>query len=303
MLKRQTAKTLAEIYHAVFQGSHRVHTISGVWKDYYHLEVDYLYDFLYEHEYDAWFLNAAKALHTSDDRALKEFIMRLHTGESVVSATPDWTWRQRAQLGQRLLRDLAEDLLVISQTPGKYLSEAAKKRIPQLTSELELDGYIFRDGKIYYTEAAVLDTEDEEGILEKLVRDLALDNQEVMKHVLKLSETHYLEEKWDDSIANSRRYLESVLQEVAAKNHLLETGRSISQSIYDHPAEVRSYIESQGLLEPKEKEAIAKVYGLMSDTGSHPYIAHRDQARLMRYLALTFAQFVLLRLQGKLKKP
>ena len=42
-------------------------------------------------------------------------------------------------------------------------------------------------------------------------------------------------------------------------------------------------------------QAVAKVYGLMSDKGSHPYIADRDQARCMRYLSLTFAQFVLLR--------
>lgn len=173
------------------------------------------------------------------------------------------------------------------------------RRIPQLTSELELDGYIFRDGKLYYTEAAVLDTEDEEGILEKLARDLDLANQDIMKHVLRLSETHYVEERWDDSIANSRRYLESVLQEVAARLHILETGQAISRATYDRAVLVRDYVERQGLLERKEKAAIAEVYGLMSDTGSHPYIAERDQARLMRHLALTFAQFVLLRLQGK----
>ena len=36
----------------------------------------------------------------------------------------------------------------------------------------------------------------------------------------------------------------------------------------------------------------------MSDTGGHPYMAAKDQARLMRHLALTFSQFVLLRLEG-----
>ena len=299
MFKRSTAKTLADILHEIFRGSRRKINGTGY---VYQLRADALYDYLYEHEYDAWFLNEAHKLPASSDRALREFVMRLHTGETVIPATPDWSWQQRTQLGQRLLRDLAEDVLVQSQSPAQPIAETAKVLISKLTAQLELDGYILRDGKLYFSETAVLDTTGEEGILEKLAKDLALDNQDVMKHALELSETHYLEGKWSDSIANSRKYLESVLQEVAAKHHAQTSGGSISPSIYDRPVEVRNYLESNGLVEPKEKEAIAKVYGLMSDTGSHPYIAEKDQARLMRYLALTFAQFALLRLQGAFRK-
>jgi hypothetical protein len=42
------------------------------------------------------------------------------------------------------------------------------------------------------------------------------------------------------------------------------------------------------------------VYGLLSHTGAHPYMAENDQARLLRHLALLFAHFAMLRLQGKL---
>jgi hypothetical protein len=302
MLKRRTVKTLSVILYEMFRGSREVHTNYGHTNHFYVLKVDQLYDFLYERDYDAWFLNAAHALRSSDSRALKEFIMRLHTGETVALSTPDWTWQQRIQLGQRLLRDLAEDVLIISQTPDKYFTQEAKNLSVQITTELEIDGYIFRDGRLFFTEAAILDTEGEEGILIKLVKDLALSNQDVLEHTLELSETHYLGGKWDDCIANSRRFLEAVLQEIAARYHLQTTIKPISVSVYDRPVEVRNYLESQGLLEPKEKDAIAKVYGLMSETGSHPYIAEKDQARLMRYLALTFAQFALLRLQGALSK-
>jgi hypothetical protein len=65
--------------------------------------------------------------------------------------------------------------------------------------------------------------------------------------------------------------------------------------------EVRDYLERENLLEAKEKKALAEVYGLLSNTGGHPYIAEKDQARLMRHLALTFTQFILLRLQGSLQ--
>ena len=57
-----------------------------------------------------------------------------------------------------------------------------------------------------------------------------------------------------------------------------------------------------GKKETEEKEAIAKIYGFLSETGGHPYIANQDQARLMRHLALTFSQFVLLRLEGVCKQ-
>jgi len=302
MLSRKTTKTLADVFHGMFEGSERMSTVQG-WKTFYRLRKDRLYDFLYEHAYDAWVLNSAKALHTSDKRALKEFIMRLHTGETVASATPDWTWQQRSKPGQRLLRDLTEDVLIWAQDPQTYVADSIKKRLPKLISELELDGYIFRDGKLYHTEAAVLDTEDEQGILEKLIQDLGLDNEQVMKHHLELSETDYVDEKWGDSIANSRKFLESILQEITAKHHLAKTGQTVNPSIYSRPYKVRDYLQAQGLIEPKEKKAISEVYGLLSETGAHPYIAQKDQARLMRHLALTFAQFALLRLQGSLRTP
>lgn len=307
MLSRKTTKTLAELFHQVFGWYGPVLDpyvdILSRETTHYHLNKQGLYDFLYEHDYDAWFLNAVKDLPELAERGLKEFIMRLHTGETVAPATPEWSWEQRRKLGQRLLRDLSEDILVWANTPGTQVRDAASKVLPQLASQLELDGYIFRDGRLYYTEAAVLDTEHEQGILERLIQDLKLDKQQVMKHHLELSETHYVDGKWDDSIANSRKLLESVLQEIAARHHLFKTGQRIDQSAYSRPYGVRDYLQAEGLIEPKEKEAITEVYGLLSETGGHPYIAAKDQARLMRHLALTFAQFALLRLQGALATP
>ena len=167
-----------------------------------------------------------------------------------------------------------------------------------LVSELELDGYIFRDGTLFFTEAAVLDTEGEEGILEKLCKDLRLSKLDTISHHIKLSHEHYINKRWDDCISNSRKVLESILQEIAAKHHMIVNGSELNGSIYSRPVAVRNYLEQIGLVEPKEKEAIAKIYGLLSEPGGHPYIAQKDQARLMRHLSLTFSQFSLLRLQG-----
>ena len=63
---------------------------------------------------------------------------------------------------------------------------------------------------------------------------------------------------------------------------------------------MRQYLERQGIFERKERESIDKLYGLLSETGAHPYMAESDQARLLRQLSLTLSQFVLLRLEAAL---
>lgn len=105
-------------------------------------------------------------------------------------------------------------------------------------------------------------------------------------------------DNWGDTISNSRNFRESILREIAQAHSVCCQKTALPDSIYTTPWRIRDYLETQGLLEKKEKEALAQVYGLLSETGSHPYIAQKDQARLMRHLALTFAQFVMLRYQG-----
>ena len=167
-----------------------------------------------------------------------------------------------------------------------------------LIRNVELDGYSYEKPRLIAPEMDVLDIQDEMGILESLYTSLELNNKETAFHHLELSDEHYLASKWDDSISNSRKFLEAVLQETAYSHYLFANKTPISDEIYSRPAQVRDYIEKQGLLESKEKEALSSVYGLLSNTGSHPYITQNEQARLLRHLALTFAQFVMLRYQG-----
>jgi len=235
-------------------------------------------------------------------RRFQEYIMQLHTGESISAA--DWSWEQRRNLGQRILTDLAEDTLIELdkqiRSAQPYNKERLLQQFQQLLAHLELDGYLFRGGKLYITEATVFDTEEATGTLLHLVNLLGFSNVEIIRHHLNLADEHYTAGKWDDSIGNARKVLEAITQEAAAAHSLKVSGQPLAQRIYDSPRDVRDYLESVGLLVTKEKEAIAKVYGLMSETGGHPYMAEKDQARLMRHLALTLAEFVLLRLQGKL---
>src|SRR4030067_2910914 len=107
MISRRTTRIISELYEFIFSKYHR--SSSG---GYHTLDTDRIYDFLFDNEYDGWFCNYAKSMYESyRTRNFKEFLMKLHTGESLISITPDWSWEQRQRLGQRYLRDLAEDIL------------------------------------------------------------------------------------------------------------------------------------------------------------------------------------------------
>ncbi len=87
MFSRKSALLLSEIYNREFRnyrysGNNRT-------KSYFN-DLSKLYDFLYTHDYSVWFCNKVKLLNTYGDRQIKEFIMKLHTGETQYSATTNW---------------------------------------------------------------------------------------------------------------------------------------------------------------------------------------------------------------------
>jgi hypothetical protein len=297
MISRKSTITIADAYYFHFRSFHRSsisHTSN------YSISRELLYDFLYANDFEAWLLNAFKPIPTFDTRKLKEFILQIHTGESLATATPQWSWQQRQSLGQRILKDLSECLIRLRLTDpdsGRYEDKEIKS-VDLMQRTLELDGYIYRDNILWVSEETVIEEAEEQGVLESLMTSLKLPDIPTLKHHLELSGIDYQESRWDDSISNSRKVLEGVLSEAAARHSIISAGNSLPQKVLDRPVEIRDYLEHAGILEKKEKEAISSIYGLLSDTGGHPYIAEQDQARLMRHLALIFSQFVLLRLEG-----
>lgn len=175
------------------------------------------------------------------------------------------------------------------------------KDISDLTGNLELDGYVYRNNILLAPESDVLDTTEESGVLESLFKILGLDNEEIIFNHLELSEKHYLDGNWGDSISNSRNFLEGIMREVAATYSKNIKGVKLSKKKYESPGSIRNYLKDERLLESKETKVIAAVYHLLSHTGGHPYMAENDEARLLRHLALTLSQFVMIRLEGRLK--
>src|SRR5262245_23378374 len=104
MISRLTAHSIANLVTVTFQRYK-----STQWGGQEYSDEQALYDFLCNNDFPAWFCNLARqACSSSSTRPLKEFLMKIHTGESQFSATADWTWPQRERLGQQLLRQIAE---------------------------------------------------------------------------------------------------------------------------------------------------------------------------------------------------
>jgi hypothetical protein len=302
MISRRSAIALGDLLRARFQKSHRFGTGHGV---HYKLggDEDALYDWLFVHEHERWLCNAAKKACGFDPDTIRRFTMQIHTGESVAAATESWTWKQREALGQELLRTISEDVISEDEREREknkydYKHQYQWEETKGLRASLELDGYVMKNGRLLIPESDVLDAQEAEGVLHALWKALKLGETEVASHHLKLSETHYLAKAWDDSISNSRKFLEVTLEACGLRLNVVGNAQ-LSKGAW--PKDVRAHLVHLGVLSPKEKEALTQVYGLLSETGSHPYIADNEQARLMRHLALTFAQFVMLRTQGKLK--
>ena len=301
MISRRTAKATAAAYTARFTG--RMSTGYG-----YQSQVlsDSLYDYLYENEYQAWFCNHSKTVHSH--RALTEWFMKIHTGETLIPGTREWSWEKRKQLGQTYLRNLARDLIrwYLAEQPSMH--EWTRKKHDQhydtLVRRLELDGYVFRDGDLVEVEVDVIDVEAERGLLEQLHVALGLADRAQTFEFLTLAEDHYVAGRWSDCIGNSRKFFEAILQQVASKYAeyaVTVRGTNLGPQMLQRPAQVRQYLETEGLLEKKERAALDGIYGLLSHTGAHPYMAEKDQARLLRQVALTITQFVMLRLEGAIK--
>jgi len=304
MIGRKTTKRLAEFAVQMFSrptGQGRTYIPHGS-----------VYDFAFEHDFDKHFCNAAedRAAGSPDGRGLSEFIMQIHTGESVKRMRPKEPPVALEAEGQGYLRHLAEALLLtsegsLSNTEAMHLVVALNlpDRRMALVRALELDGYVFRDGKLLHTESSIVDIEQQHSALKQLVRDLGFSKRETLERFLDLSEKFYAEGHWEDCIGNARKFLEGCLQESASLFNAHRFGSPLPPGTYDNVRQIREYLEKHKLLADREAKTIGETYGLLSNVGSHPNMAANDQARLLRQVALLYSEFVMLRVRGEIPQP
>ena len=116
MINRKTTVIIADYIAYLFAGGKR--RIKG--KEYYFINIDKLYEFLYENNNDTWFCNLAMESATVGGKTfldsvhgIRQFILRLHTGESILSEFPNNTLEEAQLLGYEYLFKITEDLLKV----------------------------------------------------------------------------------------------------------------------------------------------------------------------------------------------
>jgi hypothetical protein len=307
MIGRKSTNQLAKLCLSMFSGRESYTLGSGYQRQTAYrrvLKLRELEEFLYTSDYDAWFISQIKKINRTATEKFIDFIRGLHTGQPVVSALPDGNdWTKARSIGQTYLVKLCHDVIgryynlpeESHSTRVSYWADDTRKDLQLLMRQLEIDGYVYSEKRLYKSSQEPVNVDEEQSIVVKLAQDLALAKSQIIEHHVKLSESGYLEGRWGNSISDSRNFLEAVLQELASKHHLTKHGTPLDDKTYETATLVRKYFEDAGLLDRKETEAIRTTYGILSDTGGHPNLTDQDQARLMRNLALTLSQYVLLR--------
>ena len=164
---------------------------------------------------------------------------------------------------------------------------------------MELDGYVFRGGKLLRTEGETQAVEAERGELAQLYADLRLPNAAIVEDCLAKSEDYYAAGNFRDCIGNARHYTEQILEDVATE-WSKRPGAPALTIAPNAPAAgpCRNYLQTVGVLTADERNSFKELHGLFSGTGGHPSLPERDAARVYRRLATSMGFYVLLRYQA-----
>lgn len=254
-----------------------------------------LFDFLFLTDQPEWLCQGARdCLHYNDSDALREYILGLHTGVSILPNRTAISSEKKREMGQKVLLRLAESVV-------EHWDELAEQSFHLLGAEehgllarqLDLDGYHWTGKSLLCIDGVVLDTDEKTTLLRDLYRALGLANEDTSFRFLALAETGYVEERWKDAIGNARSFLENVLFEIADKVSMTAGSGHLSGGY--KAIDVRKFLVTHGVLTDDEAKAVGDNYGLLSNAGSHRRMAEYDEASLMYQMVLILAHFAMLR--------
>lgn len=284
-LSRRTTRILADLYVSTFTKYARSSRASVTVL----IDTKALYTCVYEADCEAWLCSNIER--QSTDERLHPFILKLHTGESVNA--PTWGLPQRVKYGQKMLLELCTAILRADD------DTVGDDELKGLRSALELDGYVFRNGKLLRAEGETQDVEAERGELAQLYVDLRLPNRAIVEDCLAKSEEHYAAGNYRDCIANARHYVEKILHDVATE----WSKRPGEPPLIIKPGQpaagpCRNYLKDVGVFSEDEKNVFKELHGLLSGTGGHPALPEREAARVFRRLATSMGLYALLQYQA-----
>lgn len=235
-------------------------------------------DFLYESGVDGWSVD--KIYNTYSVEKLKGYILNMETGRFYNLEK----YNQFKKMGQK---DLKAIIIGIFEN---------KKQLGILTEELEnllrIDGYIYNNGNLYEVNT---DVEEKMELIKIKYKYFNFDQEIEFDTFYNNMNEHFTNSKWEDSIHNGRKLYEMILSKVAKCYSRIIGDNKISGN--EMQVQVREYLEEKEFFSKDEINIVRYYYKYISNIGSHPKLALKEQADFCRVLTVNICLYALNRLE------
>lgn len=285
MISRHSTLIVASIISDQFLHSVRINNYQGRLIKYEDRINDVkLREFLFEYNVKGFSIEKLCKSY-EDKKYLKNNILNMHTGIFYNNEK----YKQFESYGQ----DDVKSLII-----GILDREISKERTEMLINSLKIDGYIYNDKKLYEINT---DIDEKVSLIKLEFKNMSFDNFEEFDRFYNNMNKCFETSMWEDVIHNSRKLYEIVLMESAKKYSSLLQGSLIIKGT-EKPVEIREYLEKNDFFSEDEANIIRYYYKYLSNIGSHPKMALKEQAEFSRVISINTILYIINRLEKYVNK-
>ena len=283
MISRRTTLLIADIICNNF--THEVREVKQLGTVHYVPKVmeEKLRNFLFEFGVDGFTIEKLCHSYFTKDE-LKKNILNLHTGYFYNRDR----YFQFTEMGQKDIKMLAVGILYNKLQP---------ESLGTLENLLRIDGYIYEKERLYEINT---DVDDKANIIKSKFKKFGFDKEEEFNTFYANMNEHFENSKWEDSIHNSRKLYELVLEECAKyySKNIAKDGVDFSKA---KAVNIRIYLEENNFFSENETNIIHYYYKYLSNIGSHPKLALEEQADFSRVMSINTILYAMNRLENFIK--
>ena len=205
-----------------------------------------------------------------------------------------WVQESDKQLGQGLMRVFAEVALAHGLAMPAHLPEVIALA-EELQASLEIDGYELVAGKLTPAAMRGMNLQHEDTYLVHLIRTIAPSNLEVVLHHHNEADETFINRNWGAASAETRNFFVALMR--GLRDIATDRG-GVPPFQHGNDSGLIEDFQKRGLLSAEEKDAVLKLWVLLSYSGPHVGIQDDARARLIRLQALGLAQWMCLKFQA-----
>lgn len=249
---------------------------------------------LYEAGIDRKLLDHAERDYDTDP---KTFLPAIHDGSIPAyvyrgngswEPTPNDDDRAR---GQHLLILFGEVALQFAHELPDHLTPE-KEAAAELLASLQLDGFEMVSGRLVPATLKGMNLEQEDDFLIRLIKSIAPPNMDVIHNHHQQADETFVNGNWGSASSETRNFFIAVLRGL---RHVATSKGGLKPLTAGNDKNLIEDFRKVGLLTEEEKEAVLKLWVLLSFSGPHVGIQDRDRTRLTRLLVLGIAQWLCLK--------